>query len=160
MSRGRQGVTLITSLHLRLERMSPSSNGDDDAQVFPDRSCSFIGHGGSRRAGYNRGRRWWQGSRSEPAIVGAGPRCQRAGGKTPSHDAAENGHAKTNDDAQADGHAARNAAASDPHALPFRDAQFQTKDAQRVSLMPATLATLGTRLAREGRRKLKTPKKL
>src|SRR5712664_3091991 len=132
------------------EKLSPSSNGGDDAQVFPDCPCSFLCHGGSCRAGRFFGQSC-QGSRSEPAVVGAASRRQRSRGKTPSHDPAENDDAKTDDDAEADGHAERNAAASDPHAHPFRGSQVQAKAALRVSLVAAkqramTIGRLGQRL--------------
>src|ERR1700730_15844531 len=117
------------------ERLSPSSNGGDDAQVFPDCGCSFVRHGGSCRAGRHCGQYRCQGSRSEPAVVGAASRRQRSRGKASSRDAAENDDAKTDDDAEADGHAERNAATPDPHARPFRTSQLQAKAALRVPLV-------------------------
>src|ERR1700736_37880 len=129
------------------ERLSPSSNGGDDAQVFPDCCCCFVCHDGSCRAGRHCGQCRCQGSRSEPAVVGAASRRQRSGGKTSSRDSAEDGNAKTDDDAKADGHAERNAATPDTHAPSFRTTQVQTKAALRVSLEPFSVSI-------EGRRKL------
>jgi hypothetical protein len=139
------------------ERLSPSSNGGDDAQVFPDCCCSFVCDGGSCRAGRHCGQYRCQGSRSEPAVVGAASRRQRFRGKTSSHGSAENGNAKTDDDAEADGHAERDAATPDTHAPPFRTSQFQTKAALRVSLVwlpQSNERPFGSRFARRGRRKL------
>src|SRR5882724_1858894 len=118
------------------ERLSPSSNGGDDAQVFPDCFCSFVRHDGSCRAGRHCGQYRCPGSRIDPVVVGAASRRQRPRSKTPSHDSAENDDEKADDDAKADGHAERNAAAPDPHARPFRTSQLQAKVAPRVSLEP------------------------
>ena len=110
--------------------ISAPSNGGDSAQVFPDFCCSSIRHCGSCRGGPHCGRCRCS---ADGAIVGAVSRRQRSRCKTPSHDSADNGNAKT----EADGNAERNAASPDTHAPSFCGSQVQTEVTPRVLMCRA-----------------------
>ena len=139
--------------------MSPSSNGGDDAQVFPDCRYSSIRHCSSCRGGPHCGRCRCSADRAivcccsgDRAIVGGASRRQRCRCKTPSHDSAENGNAEADRNAEANGNAERNAASPDTHAPSFCASQVQTKVARVLMCRPAlpiyTIPVIPTSLRR------------